>query len=67
MFVKLILKSWYFLVSSVSVTSEIGKTSTTGRDSDTTTLEEKEKVSANLVSEQLFNVNLMNDYFNRIS
>ena len=66
MFVKLISKSWYFLVSSVSVTSEIGKTSTTGRDSDTT-LEENEKVSANLVSEQLFIVNLMNDYFNRIS
>ena len=66
MFVKLIFKSWYFLVSSVSVTSEIGKTSTTGRDSDTT-LEENEKVSANLVSEQLFIVNLMNDYFNRIS
>ena len=50
----------------MSVTSEIGKTSTTGRDSDTT-LEENEKVSANLVSEQLFIVNLMNDYFNRIS
>ena len=64
MFVKLIFKSWYFLVSSVSVTSEIGKTSTTGRDSDTTL---EEKVSANLVSEQSFIVNLMNDYFNRIS
>ena len=66
MFVKLIFKSLYFLVSSVSVTSEIGKTSTTGRDSDTT-LEENEKVSANLVSEQIFIINLMNDYFHRIS